>query len=268
MKKYSRIISLILSAVLLLTLLCGCEDDRESLERILQNDRIVFGIQPDFAPFVQVKYNAESRSGELGQEAVSGISADIGAEIADALNVEAVYILVEPQEALSALNEGRIDCYLCLACPDIKTAAQMQTVDTGLDYRCVVVSSGTVAIDSLLDLKGKTVAVVSGSDAEAQFENAEVMYSECAAVVRCSDLNSLITELSSADAGVVEEMLFLYETRGAQAYNILNNPVAESDYLLCMRLRDEALANRLSEIYSKLESDGIIKEIKEKWLGR
>lgn len=267
MKQYCKIFSLVMCAVMLFSFFCGCKDNRESLERILQNDVIVFGVEPDAIPFAQVKAGTESRSGEYSQDAVSGISAEIGAALADALNVEAVYITVEPEDALEALNKGTIDCYLCLVCPDIKTEAQMRTIDTGLDYRCVVVSKGEETIDSLLDIKNKRVAVVSGSDAEAYFENAEVMYSECAEIIRSSDLNSLITELSNVDAAIVEEMLFLYRTQGANGYNILDNAVYQSDYLLCVRLRDEALANRLSEIYSGLESDGTIDYIKKKWLG-
>ena len=108
MKLYIRPLALIL-AILMLVGLCGCDDGKDSLDRILKKQTIVFGISPDSIPMSYVTMNDKTE----------GLSVDIGNELAKRLAVSAEFVFVEQEDALEALANEEIDCYLNLVSSDI-----------------------------------------------------------------------------------------------------------------------------------------------------
>ncbi|MBQ4313329.1 MAG: transporter substrate-binding domain-containing protein, partial [Clostridia bacterium] len=227
---------------------------------ILKKQTIVFGISPDSIPMSYVTMNDKTE----------GLSVDIGNELAKRLAVSAEFVFVEQEDALEALANEEIDCYLNLVSSDIKLASQMQTVDSGIDHRSAVVVTADSPIKRLVDLKGKTVCVVSGSDAAADFAAASVMYSSCGAVNLLASLDGIVLELGvgTSHAAVVDEEMFRYITRDvSDKYRFLSESVTSGDYVLAMRLRDTALSERIAMLYGDMQSDGTVDSIKAKWFG-
>lgn len=239
-------------------LLSGCGEYRDSLERILTEHRIVFGVQADNLPL--------SMETENGAE---GISADIAGELAGRLNVEAEFVFVEPENVQQALDDGTIDVYVNLPSPGQKETASMLTVDSGMAYRQIVVVSDS-DIGRLYDLMDCTVCVIAGSDAETALNDAEVLKGDLAGVIKCSscDEQFSLLDIGRVDAMLIDEPLYRYVTKDADVgYNVLDEVLSGTGLIFAMRLHDNQLAARIESLYADMVSDGTVGRIREEWLG-
>lgn len=259
MKLSLRLTALVLSIIMLLSLF-GCGEYGSSLEKVLKEERIVFGIAPESLPL-----SAEAEEGPIG------LSVDIGNEIAARLDVEAEYIFVTPENALQYINDRVIDCYINLPAPDIRTLAQIEAVDAQMDYRQVAVVAAWSPVDQLIDLAGERVCLVSGTDAAASFSEAEMLRASTGEIVWCSDYDEIMFELtgSTCAAAIVDEMQFLHAAGDSRSkFVVVEQPVASGDCVFAFGYREEAIAERIGNIYSDMSADGTLKAIKEKWLGQ
>lgn len=258
MKLSFRLTALMLSIFMLLAL-CGCGEYSSSLERVLKEERIVFGIAPDALPM-----SAESADGP------AGLSVDIGNEIAARLDVEAEYIFIAPENALQYINDRIIDCYINLPAPDIRTLAQIETVDALMDYRQVAVVTRWSPVDQLIDLSGERVCLVSGTDAAEAFSQAEMLKASTGEIVWCENYDEIMFELtgSTCAAAIVDEPQFLYSAGDSRSkFIVVEQPVASGDCVFAFGYREEGLAERIGSIYSNMNADGTLSSIKAEWLG-
>lgn len=258
MKLSLKLTALMLSIFMLLGL-CGCGRYDNSLEKVLKEERIVFGIAPDSLPM-----SAEAEEGPIG------LSVEIGNEIAARLDVEAEYIFIAPENALQYINDGIIDCYINLSAPDIRTLAQIEWVDSMMDYRQVAVVASWSRVDQLIDLEGERVCVISDTDAAAAFSDASMLKSSVGEVVACADYNEIMFELtgSTCAAAIVDEPQFLYAAGDSRSkFVVVDQPVASGDYVFAFGYREEEIAERIGSIFSDMNADGTLSAIKSEWLG-
>lgn len=258
MKLSLRLTALMLSIFMLLGL-CACGEYDNSLERVLKEERIVFGIAPDSLPM-----SAEAEEGPIG------LSVDIGNEIAARLDVEAEYIFIAPENALQYINDRIIDCYINLPAPDIRTLAQIESVDSLMDYRQVAIVTSWSPVDQLIDLADERVCVISDTDAAEAFSDAEMLKSSVGEVVACSDYNEIMFELtgSTCAAAIVDELQFLYAAGDSRAkFVTVEQPIASGDCVFAFGYREEGIAERIGSIYNDMNADGTLAGIKSEWLG-
>ena len=258
MKYYTRIAALLMAALMLLSV-CGCGENGDSLERVQKRERIVFGIAPDSLPV----------SGGT-QDEPTGISVDVGNEIAARLGVEAEYIFITNENAVQYINDGVIDCYLNLAEPDIRTATQLRMVDSLFDWRQVAVVPKWSKASQLVDLTGERLCVVSGSDADAALDAAEIFKASMRDIVYTSDYVEIMRELtgSSCAAAIVDEMELMYAAGEArEKFVVIDQPLASSSYVLAFAYRDTTLAERIQSLYDDMNADGTLAGIRAGWIG-
>ncbi len=261
MKLHVRLAAL-LTAFLLVLSVCGCARDASSLDRILRQERIVFGIAPDNLPV----------SGGTAQDP-TGIAADIGEEIAARLGAEAEYILLPAQEAIAALDEGRIDCYICLPEPDIRTATQLSAVDTLFGWRQVAVVPRWSEAKRLVDLAGERLCVLSDSDAADALDAAELFKASMSGIVYADDFYGIMHELtgSTCAAAIVDEMQFILAAKetgeGMDKFVVIDEPLESRSYILAMRYSDAPLRERIQSIYDDMNTGGVVAAIRAEWLG-
>lgn len=240
-------------------MLSGCGDDRDALQRILAEEEIVFGIEPDKLPL----------SFETGGDPV-GLSVDIAKELAYRLDVEPRFVFVSASDARAALDEGEIDLFVNLPSPGQKEEATMQTVDTGIDYRQIMVVPSDSDVSRLYDLKGGTLAIISGSDASAALDEAEVFKSELEGIIWCEIAGEQFDAISSgrADAMLVDEPVYLYIMNGVDSdYVVLGDVISRTRLIIAMNQRDTKLAQRIQSLYNDMESDGTLGRIRSDWIG-
>ena len=255
-------IPLVLS-ILIITVLClalsGCSDDRDSLQRILADKHIVFGVEPDKMP---LSFEA--------QDEPQGLSVDIARELAYRLDVEAEFLFVSASDAQQALDDGTIDLFINLPSPGQKETAALQTVDTGIDYRQILVVPSDSDVSRLYDLKGGTLCIISGSDASAALDKAEVFKSDLGGIVWCDIAGEQFDALASgrADAMLVDEPVYLYIMNGVDSdYVVLEDVIARTRLIIAMRQHDIQLSQRIRSLFDDMRSDGTFDRIRSGWIG-
>jgi len=257
--KYSVRIAALLMAAFMLLAVCGCGETGDSLERVLRRERIVFGIAPDSLPV----------SGGTTEEP-TGISVEIGNEIAERLEVSAEYIFVSNENAVQYMNDGIIDCYINLAEPDLRTATQLRMVDSLLDWRQVAVVPQWSKATQLVNLTGSKLCVVSGSDASQALDSAEMFKAAMSGIVYADSYAQIMTELtgSTCAAAIVDEMEFMNAAGAARGkFIVIDEPLASSNYVLAFAYEDNSLAERVQSIYDDMNADGTVETIRTTWLG-
>jgi len=241
-------------------LISGCGEYSDSLQRILAEDRMVFGIQPENSPL----------SFKTGGEP-NGMSVDIGNELAARLNVEAEFVFVSTSDVQSALDSGLIDVYVNLPSPGQKETATMLTVETGIDYRHIMVVPANSKISRLYDLKGDRLSVISSSDSAGALDEAVVFKGDLGQILWCSNPWDQMSSLDSgkADAMLIHEPMYLYMAKDfGEKYKALDEVLSSTGLVLALRQQDGQLASRVKTLLSDMHSDGTFEQIRSKWLGQ
>ena len=137
-----------------------CSADRNRLEAVQREGKLVIGVSPDYAPFA-----FEVKETKVG---VSCAGADIalGRYIAEKLGVEAEFCQMEFEDCLAAVAEGSVDLVLLGMLPEEIRGNMMDYTDIYYqpgDQVLLVKSSQGSRWKSLEDLEGKTVAAQYGS---------------------------------------------------------------------------------------------------------
>ena len=209
-----------------------------------------------------------------------GISIDIARLLAAKLNVEPVFVPVEQSRAYEALENGEINVYVGLTALDIKSAATMNTIDTGIDYRQIFITGKDSEVKKISDIKGRKLGCVRGADTKAALDEAELISSEAEKIVYFRNTGLMLKAVSNGDvdAAAINEPLYIFRTRAVtddesgetleprNRYTVLSYPLAESDMVIAMRLRDESLSERVKMLYADLEKEGTVAEIEAKWM--
>lgn len=135
---------------------------------------------------------------------------------------------------------------------------------------CILASCGAKetalpVYESLNDLSGKKLAVMTGSFYEATIEKAypdvEVMR-----IDNPADLfQALITK--RCDGIVMEDYIFLYQSQTLKGLTAMKEPVAVANMGYCFaKGQNVELREKFNEFLAKIKSDGTYQEIYDKWL--
>jgi len=256
-----RILYVIFAAVIALlgAVLAGCGGYSDSLQRVLAEDRIVFGVEPFNMP---LSFETEGQPG--------GMSAELAREIANRLNVEAEFVYVTPSDVQTALDEGTIDLYINLPSPGQKEAASMLTIDTGLDYRNILVATPESGVTRLFDLAGGDLCLIPGSQSASALDKAVVFKADLGSTIPCENASEQFEAINSgkADAMLIDEPLYRYIMNGVENdYVVLEDIISQTSLLLALRQQDTRLADRIESLFDDMRSDGTFKRICSDWIG-
>lgn len=255
-----RILCALLSLLLCLSL-CACsKESDDALERIIDSGEFIFGMADDNSPISWFDENGTAQ----------GLAVEYGKLLASKLGAQAVFCEVHPENAVDALDNNQIDCYLFLGDPGVKLAASIQSTDTHIDCSQIVVVSAASGITRLVDLSGRQVGIVSSTDAAASLAQAGELSSALAGTTDAQDLPALLSLLNSGSvqAVAVDSAQFLHYTLADRsAYRVLEDRLGGGDYVLAFQRDDEALCGRAQQLISSALADGTLGSIATQWLG-
>lgn len=250
--------SALLLAVALFTL-TSCNYDF-TIRRIKQNGALNVGYvscaPSEDAPFVM--------------EGSTGLTAEPAQQAAKAFDVDAAFTRVVAKEAYVRLLDGSVDCLWNVTAPEKDMVSSVRTIETGIYYRQLVITTADSKITRLADVSGKTMAVVSGSDAQTELHNAAVMESSLREIRHYGSMQEVLAALTAgeADCAAVDEPQALYWiAENADAFQFIDTPIAENQLVIATRAEDGELCSRIAESYVKLAQEGKIKEICAKYTG-
>ena len=262
MTLFKRTVALIVAAFLTVSACAACSSD-STISRINDNGGLRVGYcscsESDDAPFVM-----EGKEGMTGEPAV---------RIANAIGTEAVFTRVRSSEAYERLMQGSVDCLWNCSPPPKEIVSSVRAIETGLFYRQVIMTTSDSKINRLADVKGKKLAVVSGSDAQAELHNAAVMEKSLKKIIICSNIQQLLQKLSSGEVqcAAVDEPQAIYAAASYQykdkkmEYKFVDTPIAECSLVIVTRSDEADLCSLLAEKYVELSQKNVIKELCQKY---
>ncbi|MBR3099282.1 MAG: cysteine ABC transporter substrate-binding protein [Clostridia bacterium] len=161
MKKFAKVISLVLALVLVLSLAASATADGfRTLDEVKASGKLVIGLFSDKKPFGYIDENGEYQGYDV--YLAKRLAADLGVEL-EAVSVDA-------PNRIEFLQSNKVDIILANF---TYTAERAEQVDFALPYMKValgVVSPDAALITDVEQLKGKKLIVSKGTTAETFFE--------------------------------------------------------------------------------------------------
>lgn len=234
----------------------GGEDN--SLQKVLDSGEFILGLDATFKPMGYTDENDE----------IVGFDIDCAEEVCSRLGVKLVKQPIDWDTKEQDLDSGKIDCIWNGMSINASRQEVMNLSEPYMKNSMVfVVAAGTLDASASLDeLKGKTVAVQSGSTAQEILQAAGLEVTENALATNVECLQQL--ELNLVDAVFMDSVVANYEIKeSGKDYVILENGLEEEEYAIGFRKNDSALRDRVQEILSEMKADGKLGEISTKWFG-
>lgn len=246
----------ILSAAVMMSLCVSCSGD-DSLRRVRRNGSLKVGYASccaaDDAPFVIDD---------------KGITAEPAWEAAKSIGADADITRLSQSEAYKKLTDGEVDCLWNVYAPSGEYVTEVQTIDSGIYSRQIVMTKADSKITRLADVKGKSLAVVSGSDAQTALDEASVMKSSLKKIKVCADVDELLKLLESGSVDCVaigEPQALYYIMKSPDKYKYIESPISEKKLVIAFRAQDSELCSSIAEKYVKLVQDGKLESLCEKY---
>ena len=265
MKLFKRTVAFIIALTVTVSVLAACNSE-STVSRLNDNGGLRVGYcscsEADDAPFV-----LEAKEGK----ASDGITGEPASNIADSLGTNAVFTRVNTAESYDKLMDGSVDCLWNCPPPSKALVSSVRTIETGLYYRQVIMTTSASKINRLADVKGKSLAVVSGSDAQVELHNASVMEKSLKKIIICSNMQQVLQKLASGEVqcAAVDEPQAIYaaahfKEKGTD-FKYIKTPIAESGLVIVTRADDADLCSLLAEKYVSLSQKNVIKELCQKY---
>jgi polar amino acid transport system substrate-binding protein len=266
MKKFLSLI-LVLVLALSLTTLAGCstkkadtETEDTSLQDVLDSGTLVLGLDDSFPPMGFRDENNE----------IVGFDIDLAEEVAERLGVTLEPTPIDWDAKEMNLESGDIDCiWNGLSYTDERNEA-MALTEPYLANDMVFAVLGDSDIKTLDDLKGKKIAVQTGSYAEELLADADITKT-FKKVVDYADYTTAYLDLEAGgvDAVFLDLVVANYNiTKLKKDYKILEEGLEPDNYVIAFRKGNNALRDKVEEILSEMKKDGTAAKISEKWFGK
>ena len=262
-KLFQKTVALIAAAAVAISACASCSSD-SAVRRIKQNGGLRVGYcscgADQDAPFVIEK--------------ADGLTGEPASKTADSFGTNAVFTRVSTSEAYDKLLFGSVDCLWNCPPPSKELVSSLRTVETGLYYRQVIMITKDSKIERLADIKGKKLAVVSGSDAQTELHKASVMEGSLKQIIVFDTIQQILEALASGKVhcAAVDEPQAVYAAanfsggdQGKAEFKFVETPIAECSLVIVTRADDADLCSIIAEKYVGMAQDGKIREICEKY---
>ena len=257
MKNRIRIIALALAAFAVFALVSCSADDRDLLEKIKSEGKIVIATEGGWPPYT---YRDENNK-------LVGFDVEVGTLIAEKLGVKAEFVETDWDSIIQGVESGRFD----IACNGVgytedRAKSMNFTEAYAYGYCVLVVRKDEEGIKTFTDLKGKQTANTASSTyaAVAEGYGATVL-----PVTSLADTIELLVE-GRIDATInSEDTIKDYMKEHPDAnIKVVARDVGETFAIPSMKSeRSEALIAELNRIIAELRSEGKLEELSLKYFG-
>ena len=249
-----RILSMILAGVMIFAL-SACKDT--SLSDIAEKKVMIAGFGVNHTPF---GYQTENG-------AYAGFDLDLAQKIASKLEVT-LNLRVLEDDAKDLLRSDMMDVLAGNQSLLAGDARGMIATDALFVNKIVVAVRAGAGVETLSQLEGKKVGVVSGSAAEAAYDGKRELKSKTEKIAFETDAEALAAlNAETVDAIAVDEMYVRAAVKDGASVLMLEEALEERAYSLMVKKGDKALRDRINEILFELSSDGTLQDLSIKWFG-
>ena len=231
-----------------------------SLETIQNKGTLILGLDESFPPM------------GFRDEEQNIVGFDLAKEVATRMGVELVLQPISWDAKELELDTGNIDCIWNGVTVTPQRLELWNMTKSYMTNRQVVVVFADSSLESLSDLKGKTVVLQNGSTASDAIDGNEDFKNSLGNLIYVDDNVQALLDLrvSGSDAVVMDEVVARYyislPTQQGK-FKILEETLSEEEYAVAFRKTDVALRDEVQKHLDEMDEDGTTKEIKEKWFG-
>ncbi len=249
MKKFAKILSLVMALVLCLSFI-GCS----GVDYTVEEGVLTMGTNATFPPY---EYTDDDGN-------IIGIDAEIAQAIADKLGLELVIKDMEFESLLPAVQGGSIDIVLAgMTVTDERKEAVNFTEFYATGIQVIIVKEGS-DIESVDDLDGKTIGVQSGT-------TGDIFCTDEYGQENVKQFNNGALAIAALEAGQVDCVVIDNEpaknfVAANSGLTILETEYAIEDYAAAINKDNEDLLADVNAAMEELKNDGTIDKIINKYI--
>lgn len=254
-----KILSLIILSLLIFTSCTKKEEAETSYDKIIKRDVLIVGVKEDSKPFGYIS----EVTGEY-----EGFDIDIARYIAqDMLGSERKikFVSVTPNTRIEAITSGEVDMV-------IATMSITPQREYFIDFTQPYYIAGQTAmvredsdIHTFADLRKKTTIVLLGSTSEKNIRS----IIPTARIIGYKNYQDAFNafEQGTGDAISTDNTILSGFLMNHCCYRILKNKISQEPYAIGIKKSedDKKLKRNLDVIINRMQKDGTIKSLKEKW---
>ena len=256
-------VALLAAAVLAMT---GCKKSKkkegtDAVSALKTRGVFVLGLDDSFPP---LGFRSENNE-------VVGYDIDLAKEVAKRLGVDFRAQPIDWDAKEMELETGKIDCIWNGFTITEERKNALSFTEAYLNNDQVLVVRSDSGINSLADMKGKTVGIQSGSSAqEAVDDNAEF----AASISKLIMFKDNITALNDLDIGgvdgvVMDSVVANYSiAQTKKPFKVIDESLANEGYGVGFRKNEPELRDAVWTILKEMQADGTVAAISQKWFGR
>ena len=255
----------ILTLVVSMFSFIGCKKTTEkvdnSLSALKERGVFVLGLDDSFPP---LGFRNEDNE-------IVGYDIDLAKEVVKRLGVTFKAQPIDWDAKEMELATGKIDCIWNGLTMTPDREAVLAFTKPYLNHDQVLVVRENSGIETLADMKGKTVGIQSGSTAQIAVEGDEEFAASLGSKVMFKDnvtaLNDL--DIGGIDGVVMDSVVANYSiAQSKKAFKVITDPLAQEAYGVAFRKSDIQLRDEVQKILIEMQNDGTVTAISEKWFGR
>lgn len=278
--KFKRLLSIAAVAALSVSLLAGCGSkdagtdtastdsgsgiagSDQSLQYVLDKGELVLGLDDSFPPMGFRDDNNE----------IVGFDIDVANAVCEKLGVKLVTQPVDWESKEIELNAKNIDCIWNGLSVSPEREASMNMSIPYMENHMALVVRPDGDIKTIDDMKGKVLALQSGSTAEEALdsEDGAALKDMVANVNGFDDNLTALMDLDTkaSDAVLMDDVVANYLiSENNKDYVVLSDFLYAEDYAIAFRKGDDALTEAVNNALRELKKDGTLGEIATKWFG-
>lgn len=250
-------------AVLIITFLCGCTSPQAkdpSLSILKKKGELVLGFDDKFPPMGFTGQNGE----------YSGFDIDLAKETAKRMGIKLVLKPVVWENVITDLTNKTIDVIWSGLTITDERKAVIAFSKPYIESRQIIIVKSDSGINTILDLKSKTVGLQQGSTSEAALNGSPETLQSIKKVEKFKNNTQALDELKNGkiDAVFIDEIsgrYYLSQLHGE--FIILAENLGFELSGVGFRKEDQSLREELDKVLDKIMNDGTGDKISKKWFG-
>lgn len=239
----------------------GAKATDESLKYVQDRGKLIMGLDDSFPP---MGFRNE-------QNEIVGFDVDVAKAVAEKLGVELVLQPIDWNAKEQELATKNIDCIWNGMSVNEERKKNMTLSVAYMDNNMALVVRSGEGIDTLADMKDKSLALQAGSSAMDALNSKEEFKKSLKEVVELKDnVQALMNlETKAVDAVLMDDVVARYYIEvNEKPFVVLEETLATEEYAVGFRKGDEALKAAVEDALKELAKEGKLAEISEKWFGK
>lgn len=231
-----------------------------SLQYILDNGELILGLDASFPP---MGYTDDDQN-------IVGFDIDVAKEVCKRMDIKLKLKSIDWDSKELELDTKNIDCIWNGLSYSKDRDEAMTLSEPYMTNRQVIVTLADSDIKSEADLKGKVVALQSGSTAsEALDKKAELKDSLKDEILIDDNVKAMMDlKINGSDAVIMDEVVARYYTeKEPDTYKVLDDSMADEQYVIGFRKGENLLCQEVEKCLKAMKADGTLESISKTWFG-